>query len=255
MNEIRFEVDSRGVATLTLNRPEVRNAMNGELMSQMAETIGNLPSDVRVLVLAGEGKVFSSGADLAWMMSATEAGGDSAVLLSLFSAVDQCRAPVVARVQGAAMAGAAGLVACCDFAVAAEDAVFGFTEVRLGLVPAVISPYILRKTGYSFARAAFLTGERFDARRAYEVGLVHRIVPSDQLDAAVEEVVRSLLLAGPEAIGEVRKLIEKIWGRSPSEVSDVTVAAISERRASEEGREGITAFLEKRRPRWAQPPD
>lgn len=228
--------------------------MNGEMMSQMTEAIANLPADVRVLVLAGNGKVFSAGADLSWMMSGGASGIDSSVLLKLFSSVDTCRVPVVARVHGAAMAGAAGMVACCDVAVAAEGTVFGFTEVRLGLVPAVISPYVVRKTGYSFARAAFLMAERFDARRALEVGLVHKVVPIEELDSAVEEVVQGLLLAGPEAIGEVRKLLDRVWGRAPAEVSDVTVAAITERRASEEGREGVAAFLEKRKPRWA-PPD
>ena len=254
MSAITFEIDDRGVATLTLDRPEVRNAMNGEMMLQITETIANLPAEARVLVLAGKGKVFSAGADLSWMMSAGVAGGDSSVLLDLFSSVDTCRVPVVAQVHGAAMAGAAGMVACCDFAVAAEGTVFGFTEVRLGLVPAVISPYVVRKMGYSFARAAFLTAERFDARRAYEVGLVHRVVPTEDLDSAVEEVVQALLLAGPEAIREARQLVDRVWGRAPAEVADMTVAAITARRASEEGREGVTAFLEKRRPRWA-PPD
>ncbi len=281
MSAITFEIDDRGVATLTLDRPEVRNAMNGEMMSQVTETISNLPADARVLILKGSGKVFSAGADLSWMMSAAAGGSggfggvaaplrtdprapeaanppkstgdDSSVLLELFSSIDTCRVPVVAQVHGAAMAGAAGMVACCDVAVAAEGTVFGFTEVRLGLVPAVISPYVVRKMGYSFARAAFLTAERFDARRAYEVGLVHRVVPLDDLEFAVQEAVQALLLAGPEAIREARQLVDRVWGRAPSEVADVTVAAITERRASEEGREGVTAFLEKRRPRWAQP--
>lgn len=253
MSTIQFAVDDRGVATLTLDRPEVRNAMNGEMMLQITETIANLSPDVRVLVLAGNGKVFSAGADLAWMMSAGVTGGDSSVLLELFSSIDTCRVPVVAQVHGAAMAGAAGMVACCDVAVAAEGTVFGFTEVRLGLVPAVISPYVVRKMGYSFARAAFLTAERFDARRAYEVGLVHRVVPLEDLEFAVQEAVQALLLAGPEAIREARQLVDRVWGKAPSEVADVTVAAITQRRASEEGQEGVTAFLEKRKPRWAPP--
>lgn len=257
MSAISFEIDDRGVATLTLDRPEVRNAMNGEMMAQITEKIANLPAEARVLILKGSGKVFSAGADLSWMMSGGSggiAGGDSSVLIELFSSIDMCRVPVVAQVHGAAMAGAAGMVACCDVAVAAEGTVFGFTEVRLGLVPAVISPYVVRKMGYSFARAAFLTAERFDARRAYEVGLVHRVVPLEDLELAVQEAVQALLLAAPEAIREARKLVDRVWGRAPSEVADVTVAAITERRASEEGREGVTAFLEKRRPRWA-PPD
>jgi methylglutaconyl-CoA hydratase len=258
MSVIRFEMDERGVATLTLDRPDVRNAFNDELIAAFTRTVTNLPAEARVLVLAGEGKVFCAGADLNWMRnmaaySREENQADSSRLRGMFEALESCTVPVVGRIHGAAMAGAAGLVACCDVAVATESTVFAFTEVRLGLVPAVISPYVVRKVGYSFARAAFLTAERFDAARALQAGLVHRVVPSEQLDAAVEQMVRAFLAAGPRALRETGKLLDAVWGRSPAEAGDLTVQTIAEARVSEEGQEGVAAFFEKRPPRWAPP--
>lgn len=254
MNHL-FEVDDRGVATLTLNRPEVRNAFNGELISEVIERLQHLSDHVRVLVLQGAGKVFCAGADLGWMMSvASSADGsglsDSAVLQSMFDALDSAPVPVVARIHGAAMAGAIGLVACSDVAVAEESAVFAFTEVKIGLIPAVISPYVVRKTGYSFARAAFLTAERFSAQRAYEAGLVHVVAESGGLDAAVERVVTDLLAGGPEALRHARRLVEEVHGKPPGEVAAYTTQAIADRRVSAEAQEGIAAFLEKRPPNW-----
>lgn len=256
MSAVRFDVDARGVARLTLDRPEVRNAFNDELIEAITSTVAGLPSDVRVLVLAGEGKAFCAGADLNWMRSMAgysreENVADSSRLRRMFETLDACPAPTVARVQGAAMAGATGLVACCDVAVAGESAVFAFTEVKLGLVPAVISPYVVRRVGYAFARAAFLSAERFDARRACEAGLVHRVVPEDALDETVEEYVAHFLDAGPRALRETRGLLEAVWGRRPEEVGDVTVATIADARVSEEGQEGVAAFFAKRKPAWA----
>lgn len=252
---VRFEVDERNVATLSLNRPEVRNAFNHELIAKITKTVQSMPRDVRVLILRGEGKAFCTGADLEWMRSMAgysdeENIADSSWLEKMLRAIDEAPVPVVGRIHGAAIAGATGLVACCDYAVAAESTVFAFSETRLGLAPAVISPFVLRKVGYSFARAMFLTADRFDARRAYEVGLVHRVVPDEQLDEAVEEVVGSLLQSGPQALREARGLVDRVWGRSPKEVADLTVETIARIRVSDEGQEGVTSFLEKRDPDW-----
>jgi methylglutaconyl-CoA hydratase len=255
---VEFDVDSRNVATLTLNRPEIRNALNAEVISEVTKAVSGLPEDVRVLVLAGAGPSFSTGADLEWMRSMAgysheENLEDSRALQRMFAAVDECPVPVIGRIHGYALAGATGLVACSDYAVASESAVFSFTEVRIGLVPAVISPYILRKVGYSFARAMFLSAERFTAGRAYEVGLVHRVVRDDELDGAIEEVVSSMLEAGPQALAEAKKLLSSIANRAPGEVSEETVEVIAGRRVSEEGQEGMAAFFEKRKPRWTEP--
>ena len=254
---LRASTDDRGVVTLTLNRPDVRNAFDDTVIEAITRHITDLAPDARVLVLAGAGKVFSAGADLNWMRSMRDFGfaenlADSTRLREMFEALDGLSLPKVARVHGAAVAGATGLVACCDVAVAAEGTVFAFTEVRLGLVPAVISPYVVRKVGYAFARAAFLTAERFDAGRAREVGLVHRVVPSEDLDAAVEEYVQAFLAAGPDAVRRTRDLLDAVWGRHPDEVGERTVEAIAEARVSDEGQEGIASFFEKRPPRWAR---
>ena len=179
---------------------------------------------------------------------------DSSTLSRMFKTLDECPVPVIGRVHGAALAGATGLVACCDYVVAAESTIFAFTETRLGLVPAVISPYVMRKVGYSFARAMFLTADTFDAKRAYEAGLVHRVVQDDQLDDGVQEVVESLLKAGPKALIEARALLDRVWGRAPEEVADLTVETIARMRVSEEGQEGVASFLEKRPPSWRRDP-
>lgn len=251
-----FELDDRGVGVLTLNRPDVRNAFDADLIAGISRTVAELPDTVRVLVLRGEGKVFSAGADLNWMRSMKDFSyeenvEDSRQLRRMFELLDACPVPVVGRIHGAAIAGATGLVACCDVAVAAEGTIFAFTEVRLGLVPAVISPWVVRKTGYAFARAAFLTAERFDAERAYEVGLVHRVAPADELDGVVEGYVEGFLASGPEALRETRALVDDVDGRPPDEVGERTVETIARARVSDEGQEGIAAFFEKRSPRWA----
>ncbi|MBW3589734.1 MAG: enoyl-CoA hydratase/isomerase family protein [Actinobacteria bacterium] len=254
---VKFEVDDRGVATLSLNRPEVRNAFNAELIAGITDAVSSLPDDARVLVLRGEGKAFCAGADLEWMRSMAKYSSedniaDSSQLEKMLSAIDSSPVPVVGRIHGAAIAGATGLVACCDYAVAEESTIFAFTETRLGLAPAVISPFVLRKVGYSFARAMFLTAERFDAKRAYEVGLVHRVVGEKELDDSIADVVESLLQAGPQALREARSLIDLVLGRDPKEVAELTVRTIARIRVSEEGQEGVGAFLEKRTPRWRQ---
>ena len=247
------------VARVFLARPEVRNAFDGETVRELAAAVSAAGGrqDVRVVVLGGHGKVFSAGADLEWMR--TVAGfsreqnlQDARALWALFDAIDRCPRPVVARVQGAALGGGAGLVAVADIAIAAEDAQFGFTEVRLGLAPAVISPWVVRRIGLSAARELFLTGERFPAQRAAAIGLVHHVVPAGELDGAIAGRVGELLQAAPGAVAAVESLLHAVAGRSPEEVRETTAELIAERRACAEGQEGLRAFVEKRRPDWAR---
>jgi methylglutaconyl-CoA hydratase len=245
------------LARVFLARPEVRNAFDGPTVRELTAAIVGAAArdDVRVIVLGGHGRVFSAGADLEWMR--TVAGftreqnlEDARALAGLFDAIDRSPKPVVARVQGAALGGGAGLLAVSDIAVAAADAQFGFTEVRLGLVPAVISPWVVRRIGLSAARELFLTGERFGAGKAAAIGLVHHVVPEAGLDEAVEGRVRELLCAAPGAIASVKSLLRAVAGRPPEDVRETTADIIAERRASAEGEEGLRAFLEKRPPAW-----
>jgi methylglutaconyl-CoA hydratase len=245
------------VARLTLARPDVRNAFNDELVERLSQAAGRLARarTARVLVLQGDGPVFCAGADLNWMSrmvaySREQNVIDASRLALMFQALDTLPMPVIARVQGAALGGGAGLAAVADIAVAAEDAVFGFTEVKLGILPAVISPYVLRKIGISAARELFLTGARFSAARAREIGLVHHVVAADQLDDRVEELVRELLTSGPGAIGVAKDLIRQVAGILPDDVIGLTSETIARQRVSDEGQEGMHAFLEKRSPAW-----
>jgi methylglutaconyl-CoA hydratase len=245
------------VARLTLNRPEVRNAFNDELVSQITGAVQALAADrqTRVVVLQGAGKVFCAGADLTWMSrmieySREENAFDSSRLAIMFKTLNALPLPVVARVQGAALGGGAGLAAVSDIVVAADDAVFGFTEVKLGILPAVISPYVVSKIGASAARELFLTGARFGAARAREIRLVHHVVPATQLDATVDSVVQELLTSGPRAMGIAKALIAQIACELPEDVIGLTSDAIARQRVSREGQEGMKAFLEKRKPKW-----
>jgi methylglutaconyl-CoA hydratase len=247
------------VARIEIARPEVKNALDGATARELSSAVLAVSTreDVRVVVLAGQGSVFCAGADLEWMKAMAgatreENRADAAELADLFDAIDRSPKAVVARVQGAALGGGAGLVAAADIAVASDDARFGFTEARLGLVPGVISPYAVRKIGVSAARELFLTGERFDAARARGLGLVHHVVPLADLDAAVDGRVNELLQSAPGAIAAAKALIRGVAGRPVEEVRELTIDAIADRRASDEGREGLAAFLEKRKPRWAE---
>ena len=259
MSGDRVEVRVDGaVARVFLARPDVRNAFDGATVVALREAVAaaGARDDVRVIVLGGHGPVFSAGADLEWMrvvsgFTPEENRRDAESLASLFETIDLSPKPVVARVQGAALGGGCGLVAVADIAVASADAQFGFTEVRLGLVPAVISPFVLRKIGPSAARELFLTGERFGAEKAQAIGLVHRVVPASELDAAVDARVRELLQAAPGAVAASKALVREVAGRAPAEARERTVALIAERRASAEGQEGLRAFLEKRKPGWS----
>jgi len=245
MGAVRIERDGP-VLRVTLARPERRNAFDAELIAELTAAFHGA-GDARAVLLAGEGPCFCAGADLEWMRAAAaltyeENVEDARRLLRLLEAIDGCPAPVVARIQGHALGGGAGLVACADIAVSAEDAVFAFSEVKLGLIPAVISPFVLAKIGPSAARRYFLTGQRFDAATALRIGLVHDVAAG--LDGAVESGLAELLAAGPEAVRAAKLLVRD----RPAGIE--TARRIAEQRASAEGQEGLRAFLEKRPPRW-----
>ncbi len=249
----------RSVARVTLARPEVRNAFNAEVIGELREIFEQLAKHetVRAIVLAGEGNVFCGGADVNWMrdslaLSFDQNVGDAERMSSMFRAIDRCPHPVVARIQGAALGGGAGLAAVCDVAVASDDAVFGFTETKLGIIPAVISPFVLAKIGRSQARAYFLTGERFDAERAREIGLVHRVVPIAQLDVEVDSVVAELLASAPTAVAAAKQLVVDVSDADYDATLSLTSNAIARQRVSPEGQEGLRAFLERRKANFAE---
>jgi methylglutaconyl-CoA hydratase len=252
--------DDRGVATVTLNRPALHNAFDEALIQRLIETLAALGTDdtCRAVVLAGAGKSFSAGGDLNWMRrmasySHDENVADAAELGRLMSTLDRLPKPTLARIHGSVFAGGLGLVSCCDIAVAEQDTVFCVSEARLGLVPAVISPYLVRAIGARSARRYFLTAERFSAAEALRIGLIHEVVPAAQLDAKVEAIVAALLESGPRAQARSKRLISEVADR-PIEQSliDITVRTIAEARASNEAREGLAAFFEKRKPKWRE---
>jgi methylglutaconyl-CoA hydratase len=245
------------VEYMTLNRPDVRNAFNETMIAELTAWAAsiNADDDVRVAVIAGAGKVFSAGADITWMANALnythdENVQDANAAARMFAALDTLPIPLVGRVHGAALGGGAGLSAVCDVVVADESAVFGFSEVKLGILPAVISPYALAKIGRSAARELFLTGMRFNAARAKEIGLAHAVVPLDQLDAKVEMYVDEFLGAAPDAISTAKALIPRVWTRGAFDAAGLTAEAIAAQRVSKEGQEGLRAFLEKRKASW-----
>jgi methylglutaconyl-CoA hydratase len=258
LNLERLQLERDGaVARVWLDRPEVRNAFDGLMVSELRKVLFDLRSldSVRVIVLGGRGPCFCAGADLQWMKAMAsftrqENLREAQALADLFFTVYESPKPVVARVHGAALGGGAGLVAACDIPVAALGTQFGFSEVRLGIIPAVISPYVVAKLGESAARELLLTGERFEAVRALEVGLVRAAVPEGDLDAAVDGRVQELLKAGPRAIAEVKALIREVAFRRVEDVQRYTVERIADLRVSPEGQEGMRAFLEKRKPSW-----
>jgi len=247
VSALRVERD-RAVLWITLARPERRNAFDAALIAELTEAFGDV-GDARAVVLAGDGPSFCAGADVEWQRAALDVTYDENVedayrLYRMLETIDGCPAPVVARIHGFALGGGSGLAACADVAVAAKDTVFGFSEVKLGIVPAVISPFVLAKIG-SAARRYFLTGERFDARTALRIGLVHDVAAD--LDAAVAAVMGEVLSAGPEAVRAAKRLIRE----HPGGVEAAHVAATV--RASAEGQEGLRAFLERREPSWREP--
>jgi len=245
------------VVRVTLNRPEVRNAFNDDLIARMtawAESVA-AGGSARVAVLSGAGKVFCAGADLTWMSkmvgySHDENVRDARAMARMFEALDTLPIPLLGRIHGAALGGGAGLAAVCDIVVAAEDAAFAFTEVKLGIIPAVISPYAIAKIGRSAARELFLTGARFSAERAREIGLVHAVAADAELDRVVAKYVNDLLTSGPEAVAAAKRLIADVASRPRDGASQFTAEATAERRVSSEGQDGMKAFLEKRLPSW-----
>jgi methylglutaconyl-CoA hydratase len=245
------------IERLVLNRPEVRNAFNGGMIAELTWWANSVSCDgsVRLVVLEGAGPTFCAGADMEWMRQMAafthdENVDDASEMARMFQALDRLPVPVVGRVHGAALGGGAGLVAICDIVVAAENTIFGFTEVRLGLIPAVIAPFVLAKIGRSATRELFLTAERFGPERAHTLGLVHQIVPEAGLDAAVAAYARELMQGAPGALCAVKQLLAEIGRRGASDVASLCVEAIASRRVSAEGQEGMRAFLEKRKPSW-----
>lgn len=248
---------SGAVLRLTLNRPQVRNAFDEEVIKALTAVAREAAANptLRAIVIAGNGPSFCAGADLAWMAKAIlysreENRRDAEDLARLLELLDTLPVPLIARVHGAALGGGVGLVAVSDVAIAADDAMFGFTETKLGILPAVISPFVLPKIGPSAARELFLTGTRFSAARAREIGLVHEIVGGNELDAAVERHVAECLTASPSSIAAAKQLIPMVWGRSPADATRLTADAIAKQRVSPEGQDGLRAFLGKRPPRW-----
>src|SRR5687768_13664752 len=229
-----LSIDQAGpVVRVTLNRPDVRNAFDDELIAELTAWATSMETHgARVAVLGGAGRVFCAGADLAWMSkmvgySHEENVRDALALAAMFDALNTMPIPLIGRVQGAALGGGAGLAAVCDIVVAADDAVFGFTEAKLGILPAVISPYALAKIGQSAARELFLTASKFPAQRAREIGLVHAVVAAADLDETIDGYVRELLTSGPRAIAAAKTLIGAVAGRPPAEVADVTAETIA----------------------------
>ena len=245
------------VEYVTLNRPDVRNAFNEHVIQELTEWAEAVAADaeVRVAILAGQGPAFCAGADLTWMASMashTHAENvlDATAMARMYSAIDGLPIPLIGRIHGIALGGGAGLAAVCDIVVAEEHSVFGFTEVKVGLLPAVVSPYVLAKIGASAARELFLTGMRFDAARAKDIGLVHAVVATDQMDQRVADYVQEILAAAPEAIATTKELLRKVAGRPVQDTIGLTADTIAVRRSSPEGQEGMRAFLDKREPRF-----
>ncbi len=248
------------VAHLTLARPEVRNAFNAELINVLRETFEGFAlepaDDLRAVILAGEGSFFSAGADVQWMraafgLSVEENERDAAAMRAMFAAIDACPAPVVARVQGGALGGGMGLCAVSDIVVTTAGATFGFTETRLGILPAVISTFVIPKIGETHARALFLSGERFSAEHARFIGLIHEVVDDEPaLDARISAITHELHAAGPNAVRAAKALIRDLRGMPAADAAALSITRIAAQRTSPEGQEGLSAFTEERAPSW-----
>ena len=250
-------VDDRGVATVTLNRPEVHNAFDDKLIAELTDAIETLGGreDIRAIVITGAGKSFSAGGDLAWMRACAdyderENEADSLRLARLMHTLDGVPKPTIARVNGHAFGGGVGLAACCDIVLAASSARFSLSEVRLGLVPAVISPYVIAAIGARQARRYFLTAEAMDAVTAQRIGLAHAVVDPDDLDEAVAREIDHLLKGGPTALAEAKALVARLAPPVDEATRAETAALIARLRVSAEGQEGLSAFLDKRKPAW-----
>lgn len=260
---LRVSIDKLGVARLTLNRPDLRNAFNEQLIGDICEAMGRASSDdsVRAVVITGAGTAFSGGADLNMMRrvagySAAENKDDARRLAHMLNSIYECHKPTIALVNGPAIGGGVGIVAACDIAIASEDAFFALSEVRFGLVPAVISPFVVRAITPRQARRYFITGERFDAEKAKALGLVHLIAMTAQLEGTLTGVINDILKGAPTAQSEAKDLIRNVAYRSINDsVLEETAGIIARIRASDEGKEGVTSFLEKRKPGWVKGDD
>ena len=255
---LKFEKNDN-IAYVLFNRPEIHNAFNSTVISEMSDVFYQIAKGdaLRAVVLTGEGKSFCAGADLNWMRAVKEQGYESNLnesnsLADLFYQIYTCKLPVIGRINGAAIGGGTGFVALCDIAIAAKSAVFSFSEVKIGLVPACIGPYVIKKMGEGKARELFITGERMTAERALQVGLVNKVVDDEMLDTSVRELLDSILSSGPNAVAMAKKLINEVASMSPEEFLPFTAEMIARLRVSEEGQEGIDAFLNKRKPKWAK---
>lgn len=256
---VLLDIDGRGVATVTMNRPELHNAFNEEMIARLTETFAALDRDpaVRVVVLTGNGASFSAGGDLNWMKkfvhySHAENMADAMKLATMLKTLDRLSKPTIAAVNGATFAGGVGLLSCCDVVVAVESAIFSISEVKIGLAPATISPYVVAAIGPRAARRYFTSAERFDARTAEKIGLVHEVVADHAaLAAKRDELVKAYLGNGPEAISAAKDLVFAVAAREvDAALMTETARRIADRRISAEGQEGLSAFLEKRKPNW-----
>lgn len=260
MNYTTIDVAAAGpFATLTLNRPRVHNAFDAAMIAELQQAFSALAADdaVRAVIVTGAGASFCAGGDIAWMRASLEWGharnlADAEALAAMLEAAWSLPKPLIGRINGAAMGGGAGLAACCDLAVAADTARFGFSEVKLGLLPAVIAQYVLPKIGVSQARALFISGERFTAERAFEIGLVHAVVGAEQLDATVRSLAERMLSSGPAAVAATKRAIDAVWSLERPVARQHVVHALADARTGPEGQEGLRAFLEKRKPGWSK---
>jgi len=260
MRTLICSTDKRGVLTLCMNRPEVHNAFDADMIRELTTVLkeADLDDTVRMVVITGAGSCFSAGADLNWMRSLVNASQDenerdALRLADLMRQLNYLSKPTIARINGAAFGGGVGLIAACDITVAVEDARFGLTEARLGLAPAVISPYVIRRIGEAYARRYFLSAERFDSQTAYDIGLIQQTAARTQLDTVVEDNISQILKSGPAAVSHCKQLIFEIAGhnKDSQKVTDkITASLIAWLRVSQEGQEGLAAFLEKRKPVW-----
>ncbi len=253
---LKFEKDGR-VGRVTFNRPEIHNAFNSTVITEMSHLFNELAydNDLRVVLLTGEGKSFCAGADLNWMREVIDQSfeqnlEESNKLADLFYQIYTFKRPVIGRINGAAIGGGTGFVAVCDIAVAASSAKFSFSEVKIGVVPACIGPYVIRKMGEGKARELFITGERMKAKRAHKVGLINKVVDDDKLDEEVNELIDAILTSGPDAVAMAKKLVSEVPAMSPDQFKPYTAEMIARLRVSDEGQEGMDAFLNKRKPRW-----
>lgn len=247
------------VGWITFNRPDIHNAFNSTVISELSAAFTDMEKDstVRVVVLTGAGKSFCAGADLNWMrgvisQSFDENLAESNALADLFWQIYSFKRPVIGRINGAAIGGGTGFVAVCDIAIAADSAVFSFSEVKIGVVPACIGPYVVKKMGEGKARELFITGERMNAQRAHEVGLVNKVVGDEQLDAEINALIDSLLSSGPEAVAMAKRLVSSVGDMTPEQFRPWTADMIAKLRVSPEGQEGMDAFLNKRKPNWVK---